>query len=1342
VAELAVRVEEMRRAELPVLPPVVPVERTRALPLSFAQERLWFIDRLEPGSALYNIPVAWRLGGALDEAALERSLGEIVRRHESLRTVFREVDAGAVQVIAPFAGFAVPVEDLSGLSEADREAAVGRRAGEEAARPFDLSAGPLFRAALLRLGEEDHVLLLSMHHIVSDGWSFGVLFRELAALYEADRDGAAPPLAPLPVQYADFAVWQREHLRGPVLARQLAYWKDRLTGAPALLELPTDRPRPAVQTYRGAQEAVELPAGLLERLEAVGRAEGATLYMVLLGAFQVLLGKYAGTEDVVVGSPIAGRTRGEVEGLIGFFVNMLPLRTDLGDDPSFRQLLRRVRETTLGAYEHQEVPFERLVEELQPERSLSYAPLFQAVFALNDGNGIQGSLPGVRTDVLEAELATTKFDLTLALGSHQGRLSGGLAYGTDLFDRATVLRMIGHLQRVLEQIASRPEARLSEMTLLGDAERSLVVEEWNRTEAEYPAGRCIHQLFEAQAERTPEAEALVIGDESLTFRELNERANQLAHSLIEKGVGPDTLVGVSCSRSFELVTGILATLKAGGAYVPFDPSYPADRLEFMIEDSGVDTIITTQPLRSRLPLVKDDARTIVLADRADLLRAYPKSNPVRPELTPSNLAYVIYTSGSTGTPKGVLVEHRGLVNLVNADIRTLRLDGKQRVLHCLSLSFDAGTEHLFNALCGGATTYMVEPGSDLMEVAVEQRITQLRMPVAVLEAQPETPLPYLNTVVVGGEACSRRVVETWSKQARFFNQYGPTECTVTSTMAELTAASDVLHMGRFVENQYGYVVDANMNRCPIGVPGELLIGGAGVARGYLNRPELTADRFIKDPFSNDPGARVYRTGDWVRLLPDGNVEFVGRRDAQLKIRGYRIELGEIEQSLLQQEGVQDVIVIARGEGRDKRLCAYVIPSAPLADEAAFIGGLQQALRAALPEPMVPSDFVVLASFPLTPNGKVDQPALPEPGLRRAAAVAETMTPVQQTIATVWCEYLKIAEAGLDDEFFDIGGDSLDLMSVVAELKRRGLVVTVRQALENKTIRELAAAIAPESAATPSLAAEYLVRLNDGAGSTPLFVVHPFGGKIDCYTGLAAELNDVCTVYGIQAPFNFNHDLRFDTLEQLAASYVEAIQHVQAEGPYRLAGWSAGGTIAYEIARLLEERGQSVDYLGLFDAPPPGVLVEQQSDREYLLTAARYADTAIRTKVEGLALPDEFDASLKAVVDLIIEDEGQSRLTRAELETALRFGVNFSRSHGTSRQARLTLHGMTTLYLAVDEKTKVIPAAAVEALVDSPLRTVPIASNHTHLMSGAGLRAIAADAREQLFALAESAEAVR
>ncbi|HEX2079328.1 MAG TPA: condensation domain-containing protein, partial [Longimicrobium sp.] len=567
------------------LPPIEPAAREGGLPLSFAQERLWLIDRLEPGSAVYNIPVAWRLGGALDEAALERALGEIVRRHEALRTVFAEADGSPVQVVAPFGGFALPVEDLSGLREADREAAVRRRAGEEARRAFDLSAGPLFRAALLRLGAEEHVLLLSVHHIVSDGWSMGVLYRELSALYAAYREGGESPLPELPVQYADYALWQREHLRDGVLEGELAYWRERLADAPALLELPTDHPRPAVQTFRGAHEQLELPLELLERLQALGRSEGATLHMTLLGAFQVLLSKYSGSEDVVVGSPVAGRTRKEVEELIGVFVNTLVLRTDLSGDPSFREVLRRAREVTLGAYEHQEVPFEKLVAELQPERSLSHSPLFQVMFALQNAVDRGVALPGLEVSEAGAELASAKFDLSLMPKATPRGLRVGLNYSTDLFERSTAVRMLSHLARVLEQVAADADVPLSRLELLGEAERALVLEAWNRTAAEVPADRGIHELFEVQAARTPGAVAVVYEGEALSYAELNARANQLAHYLRRRGVGPEVRVGICLERSLEMVVGILAVLKAGGAYVPLDPGYPAERLAFILADS-------------------------------------------------------------------------------------------------------------------------------------------------------------------------------------------------------------------------------------------------------------------------------------------------------------------------------------------------------------------------------------------------------------------------------------------------------------------------------------------------------------------------------------------------------------------------------------------------------------------------------------------------------------------------------------------------------------------------------------------------------------------------------------
>ncbi|HEX5725480.1 MAG TPA: condensation domain-containing protein, partial [Longimicrobiaceae bacterium] len=600
VAELAARVEEMRRVGGPVLPPVVPVERTTALPLSFAQERLWFLDRLEPGSTTYNIPAAWRLGGALDEAALERALGEVVRRHEALRTVLAEADGSPVQVIAPFGGFALPVEDLSGLGETDREAAVRRRVREEARRAFDLSAGPLFRAALLRLGAEDHVLLLSMHHIVSDGWSMGVLFRELSALYAAYREGRESPLPELPVQYADYAVWQREQLEGEVLDRQLAYWKERLAGAPELLELPTDHPRPPVQTYRGASVPVELSLELLERLQALGRSEGATLYMTLLGAFQVLLSKYAGSEDVVVGSPMAGRTRGEVEELIGFFVNTLVLRTDLGGDPSFRETLRRVREATLGAYEHQEVPFEKLVAELQPERSLSHSPLFQVLFTLQNAEGRGGALAGLEVSGVGAAMEIAKFDLSLELAATPQGLRGGLNYSTDLFERGTAERVLGHLERVLEQVAADADVRLSKVELLGDAERARLLALGEGAAPELPRAT-VDALFAQAAAAAPEAVALAWDGGRMTYAELDDRANRLAHHLRRAGVAAGTRVGVCLERGPEMVVATLAALKAGGAYVPLDPGYPAERLAFMLADTAVPVLVTESPLADRLP---------------------------------------------------------------------------------------------------------------------------------------------------------------------------------------------------------------------------------------------------------------------------------------------------------------------------------------------------------------------------------------------------------------------------------------------------------------------------------------------------------------------------------------------------------------------------------------------------------------------------------------------------------------------------------------------------------------------------------------------------------------------
>ncbi|HEU4886043.1 MAG TPA: amino acid adenylation domain-containing protein, partial [Longimicrobium sp.] len=962
VAALAGRVEEMRRAGLPVLPPLVPIERTGAPPLSFAQERLWFIDRLEAGNAHYNIAAAWRLRGALNEAALERALGEVVRRHEALRTVFTEVDGSPVQVIAPFGGFALPVEDLSALGEADREAAVRRRAGEEARRGFDLSAGPLFHAALLRLDADDHVLLFSMHHIVSDGWSMGVLLREVSALYGAYLEGGASPLPELPVQYADYAVWQREQLAAEVLDRQLAYWKERLAGAPELLELPTDRPRPAVQTYRGASVPVEFSPELLERLQALGRSEGTTLFMTLLGAFQVLLGKYAGSEDVVVGSPIAGRTRGEVEELIGFFVNTLVVRTDLSGDPSFREVLGRVRQATLGAYEHQEVPFEKLVAELQPERSLSHSPLFQVMFTVQNTRGGGGTLPGLEVSGVGAELVSARFDLVLELGATPQGLRGGLNYSTDLFERGTIERMLGHLERVLEQVAADADVRLSRLELLGEAERALVLEGWNRTEAEYPADRCIHQMFEAQVERTPDAVALVFEDETLSYAELNARANQLAHFLRRHGVGPEVRVGICLERSLEMVVGILAVLKAGGAYVPLDPAYPADRLAFTLSDAGVPVVLAQEKVRETLT-VPDGVELISLDAAADQIAAESTENPAS-GATPESLAYVIYTSGSTGTPKGALIEHRNVARLFSATDAWFGFgpDDVWTLFH--SCAFDFSVWEIWGALLYGGRVVVIP--FDVSRDPEAFHALVRREGVTVLNQTPSAFRQFIRVdgerggelalryVIFGGEALEPASLREWVERRgidtpRLVNMYGITETTVHVTYRPLSEA-DVFGgsgspIGRAIPDLRLYVLDPARRPVPIGVPGELYVGGGGVARGYLNRPELTAQRFIDDPFA--PG-RLYRTGDRVRWMSDGTLEYLGRLDEQVKIRGFRIELGEIEAALLSHPAVAEAAVVVREDvPGDRRLMSYVVPHR---EHAPSVWKMLRARRLGLPRP--------------------------------------------------------------------------------------------------------------------------------------------------------------------------------------------------------------------------------------------------------------------------------------------------------------------------------------------------------------------------------------------------------
>ncbi|HEV3048761.1 MAG TPA: amino acid adenylation domain-containing protein, partial [Longimicrobium sp.] len=1045
--------------------PIVAVERTGALPLSFSQERLWFLDRLEPGSAVYNIPMAWRLSGALDQAALERSLGEIVRRHEVLRTVFAQPDGSPVQVIAPFRGFALPVEDLSALGEADREAAAERRAGEEARRGFDLAAGPLFRAALLRLGSEDHVLLLSMHHIVSDDWSMGVLSRELSSLYAAYREGGESPLPELPVQYADYAVWQREQLAGEVLDRQIAYWRERLAGAPELLELPTDHPRPAVRSYEGAGVPVEFPLELQERLQALGRGEGATLYMVLLAAFQVLLSKYSGSEDVVVGSPIAGRTRAEVEELIGFFVNTLVLRTDLSGDPSFRETLRRVREATLGAYAHQEVPFEKLVAELQPERTLSHSPLFQVMFTVQTAGGGGGgaALPGLSVSGVGAKGASAKFDLSLVLTATSQGLRGGLSYSTDLFERGTIERMLGHLERVLEQVAADADVRFSQLELLGDVEREQVLGAWNQTERGYSALPA-PALFAEWARRAPDAVALLDRGEAVTYAALDRRALVLARQLRDLGVGLETPVGLCMERTAELLVGVLGIWKAGGAYVPLDPAYPAERLGWIIHDAALPVVVATADTAGVLP---EHGATLVRVDQLPDTASETGSDAAA-ELPASHagLAYVIYTSGSTGKPKGVLVQHASLSNLLAATREAFGV-GEGDVMPALaSYAFDIWLFEALLPLTSGGAVRLVERERMLDVPALVEEIADATLVHAVpalmrqvVQAERETPrLARLRRAFVGGDRVPADLLAEMRDvlpNAEAHVLYGPTEGTILASTHPESADGMVEGnpIGRPLGNVRLYVCDALGGPQPAGVPGELLIGGAGVARGYLGRAGLTAERFVPDPFSVQGGARLYRTGDRARWRGDGTLEFLGRVDTQVKVRGFRIEPGEIEAALRGHASVTDCAVVAReDETGDRRLVAYVVGDVA-ADE------LRERLRGTLPEYMVPAAFVVLDALPLTPNGKLDRKALPAPEYAADAdRYVAPRTPVEEVMAEIWAEVLKVERVGVHDNFFALGGHSLLAVTLVERMRRRGVRADVRALFTTPTVAELAAAV--------------------------------------------------------------------------------------------------------------------------------------------------------------------------------------------------------------------------------------------------------------------------------------------
>ncbi|HVG43698.1 MAG TPA: amino acid adenylation domain-containing protein [Longimicrobium sp.] len=1086
VAGLAARAAEARRGEQVTLPPLVPTERRPSTPLSFAQHRFWFVERMGVADGAYNMAYVYEMWGGLDVGALERALNGLVARHEALRTTFHFRGTEPMQEVAPELFIPLRVVDLSPLPEPERAAEANRLADEHGRAPFDLAAGPVIRWRLLRLAPEDHLLLLDLHHVVCDGWSLAVLNREFQELYAAEVEGRPHTLPPLPIQYADFAQWQRERLDGPVLERELAWWREQLEGA-ATLALPTDRPHPPVQSFRGASVPFHFPEGVTQRADALARAEGATTFMVLLAAFSVLLARWTGTEDVVVGSPAAGRVPEETEGLIGVFVNTLALRTDLTGDPTFREALRRVRETTVDAYAHQEVPFERLVDELKVERSLSAHPVFQVMFSFhNEGGTHSPELPGLEVRVREGTTEAAKVDLMFAAGHGDEGVHAVLAYAADLFDRATMERLAERFAVLLEAAVDDPDRPVSHLPAMPAHEAALVLDEFNRTGRAHPTGLCIHELFEAQAARTPDAVAVSAGGERLTYGELDRRANQLANRLRALGVGPEVTVAVCMERTADLVVALYGVLKAGGAYVPVDPAYPAERIAFMVAESSAPVVLTHASLAGTLP--PTHARVLRMdADRAEV-DAEPDTRPDS-GVGERNLAYVIYTSGSTGRPKGVEIEHRSTVALCHWLREHVSDAERAAVLASTSVSFDVSIAELFGTLSWGGKVVLVRDA--LAARGLEEPVVLASMaPSAAAELLRTGDLPRsLRRLNLGGEALPpslARGLHALGTLETVGNYYGPTEDTTYSTWWVAPPDAERVHVGRPAPNKRLYVLDVRLRPVPLGAVGELWIAGRGLSRGYHGRAGLTAERFRPDPFSGEPGARMYAVGDRVRwtasakvreyesakagesegpLVPDEIqrtlalshsrtwvLDYLGRTDLQVKIRGHRVEPGEVEEVLAQDPRVREAVVAVRGEGAEARLVAWVVP----ADGSAPAAELRAWLRTRLPAYMVPAAFVEMASLPLSPNGKVDRDRLPDPVPERAADPVPG-TDLEREIARVWQEVLGIPRVELDENFFEIGGHSLLLARVQERLREvTGRAVGVIDLFQFSTVRALAA----------------------------------------------------------------------------------------------------------------------------------------------------------------------------------------------------------------------------------------------------------------------------------------------
>lgn len=1277
----------------------IPRCRTREnIPLSYAQQRLWFIDQLEPNSPAYNMCEAVRLNGTLKVPALERSLNEVIRRHEALRTNFISVEGNPIQVIAAQRTVSVAIQDASTGDAAAQPARVNRLIEEEARRPFDLRSDPLLRVLLIRLGPTEHVFMFTMHHIISDGWSLGVFFDELAALYESALAGEGNKLPELPVQYTDFAMWEKSRLEGPTLARQLAYWKNHLQGRLPVLDLPMDHSRPVDGHSPAAMQTLPLSPELAKKIKAFSQQEGATLFMTLLAAFEVLLHRYTGEEDIVMGSVVAGRQQVSLEKLIGFFVNTLVLRGNLAGEPSFRDLLKRVQETTLEALANQDLPFARLVEELRPDRTPSRNPLFNVMFVVQNTPPKPVRLPGLTVSPQHVESITAKFDLMLQLTETEDDLLATFEYNAELFKRDTITRMLGHLQVLLAGIVENPDQKISQLPLLTPGERQQLLVDWNRTETAYPRDKTIAALFEEQVKKTPGAVAVTCVGRKLTYRELDERAGRLASHLRRCGVGPDVMVGVCVDRSLELIISLVAIIKAGGAYVSLDPTCPVERLGYMFVETKAPVLLTVAKQESCVTALVEVARTADSSLKPTIIRVdtalvAPRSihddtvvvnGEMRP-LTPESLAYVSYTSGSTGMPKGVCVPHRGVVRLVR-NTNFARFEATDVFLQLAPVAFDASTLEIWGALLNGGRLVVFPPGtpslSSLGESVQKSGVTVLWLTAGLFHQMIEAHLGFLKNVrllLAGGDVLSVPLVARTLQQlprTQLINGYGPTENT-TFTCCHLIKAplseTRSVPIGRPLANTQVYVLDAHHEPVPLGVPGELYTGGDGLARGYLNQPAMTAEKFITLSFEGHSDIRLYKTGDRVRWLPDGTLEFLGRIDRQVKIRGYRVEPAEIESVLLTHPAVKNcAVAVGNDPAGGKRLVACVVVKPEVVPAPVEWGDY---LRRTLPDYMVPSVFVMLDTLPLSATGKVDHAALLRAAGERVEPAKSHTAPRDETerqLAEIWEAVLGVNPIGVHDRFFDLGGHSLLAVRLLAKIETTfGRKLPVSAVFQQPTIAQLADVLRSQESGQ-NRPASSVVEIQPLGSRPPIYMVHGVGGGMFWgYANLSRHLGPEQPVHAFKSR-GLDDLPEWSSIPEMARSYIADLKGFQPEGPYILGGYCFGGNVAYEMACQLREQGDEVALLVLISCSPPNSDYEDtrfrwslpwmvkfsrnvgfwlhsflwrwdpKDRRDFVRWKARLVWKSL-SSVFGKAPVDALDAEVDSMIDLSVVNDDQRRL---------------------------------------------------------------------------------------------------